>query len=307
MASRLPEPVRRALRPVLGPAVRRIRTLALRIGMPAMPAPPQRTLDELVEDQPEARESLQSLRGRLAGLESQVSELRGELAVAGAGAPAPPSGGSDLRYLFVVTYGRSGSTLLQGVLNSIPGYLIRGENRDALGLLYRYHHTLTEDKERFSRRVRLTPVNAWYGIDGYPEDVAIERTRSLVVDALLRPRPDTRVVGFKEIRWRQADLDTFLEWMDAVFPGMRVIVNSRDHDEVLSSGWWATSENGPAALANQQARIDAIGEHFGERAYRLHYDDWVHGGDRLDGLFEWLGEPVDHDRVAEVLARRHAV
>ena len=27
----------------------------------------------------------------------------------------------DLQYLFVVTYGRSGSTLLMGVLNTLPG------------------------------------------------------------------------------------------------------------------------------------------------------------------------------------------
>ena len=33
---------------------------------------------------------------------------------------------NDLSYVFICTYGRSGSTLLQGVLNSIPGYLIRG-------------------------------------------------------------------------------------------------------------------------------------------------------------------------------------
>ena len=31
-----------------------------------------------------------------------------------------------------MTYGRSGSTLVQGLLNSIPGYLIRGENSAAL-------------------------------------------------------------------------------------------------------------------------------------------------------------------------------
>src|SRR5688572_1085508 len=37
----------------------------------------------------------------------------------------------QLGHLFIVTYGRSGSTLLQGVLNSIPGYLIRGENDGA--------------------------------------------------------------------------------------------------------------------------------------------------------------------------------
>jgi len=32
------------------------------------------------------------------------------------------------RYVFVVTYGRSGSTLMQGLLNALPGVLVRGES-----------------------------------------------------------------------------------------------------------------------------------------------------------------------------------
>src|SRR3954464_1127587 len=31
-------------------------------------------------------------------------------------------------FVFVVTYGRSGSTLVQGLLNALPGTLVRGEN-----------------------------------------------------------------------------------------------------------------------------------------------------------------------------------
>ena len=31
----------------------------------------------------------------------------------------------ELRHVFVMTYGRSGSTLLMGILNSIPGWLLR--------------------------------------------------------------------------------------------------------------------------------------------------------------------------------------
>ena len=40
------------------------------------------------------------------------------------------SAGMD--HVFVMTYGRSGSTLLMGILNSIPGWLLRGENRHAM-------------------------------------------------------------------------------------------------------------------------------------------------------------------------------
>ena len=34
----------------------------------------------------------------------------------------------DLRYLTVVTYGRTGSTVVQAALNALPGVVVRGEN-----------------------------------------------------------------------------------------------------------------------------------------------------------------------------------
>lgn len=36
------------------------------------------------------------------------------------------------RNIFIVTYGRSGSTLLQNLLMTIPGCIIRGENHNAM-------------------------------------------------------------------------------------------------------------------------------------------------------------------------------
>ena len=57
----------------------------------------------------------------------------------------------DLGYIFIVTYGRSGSTLLQGILNSIPGYLVRGENRQALRHLYAFHTAAVQERRRQRR------------------------------------------------------------------------------------------------------------------------------------------------------------
>ena len=55
---------------------------------------------------------------------------------------ATPGDRDDLGYVFVMTYGRSGSTLVQGLLNAIPGYLIRGENAAALNHLHGFHKTM---------------------------------------------------------------------------------------------------------------------------------------------------------------------
>ena len=63
----------------------------------------------------------------------------------------------ELDYVFVMTYGRSGSTLLMGILNSIPGWLLRGENRI---------DRLTEGLARVA--TAPPPPSAWTDASGRP-------------------------------------------------------------------------------------------------------------------------------------------
>jgi hypothetical protein len=214
---------------------------------------------------------------------------------------------SDLDYLFVVTYGRSGSTLLMGILNSIPGYLLRGENWDALHHLFRFHRTLEEGSRRWDRARLRQRTHPFFGAGDFPEQRSLEGIRELVLDTVLRPRADTRTTGFKEIRWYQDDVEEYVDWLRRVFPGARFVVNTRDHDEVLRSGWWAKRPENAEVLPRVEERILALAESLGEAAYRLHYNDYVADPTVLRGLFEWLGEPFDEDAVRGVLATRHSV
>ena len=151
----------------------------------------------------------------------------------------PPEDPRDLGYLFVVTYGRSGSTLLMGLLNSIPGYLVRGENWDALHHLFRFHRTLAEGSQRWDPARLRQRTHPFFGAGDFPVQKSLEGTRRLVLDTVLRPRDDTRVTGFKEIRWYGDDVVEYVAWLREVFPGARFVVNTRDHAEVRRSGWWA--------------------------------------------------------------------
>lgn len=213
----------------------------------------------------------------------------------------------DLSYLFVVTYGRSGSTLVSGLLNAIPGYLVRGENADALRHLQAFHTTLLEQQAK--RPGARGPTHPFFGIAGVPRDVLVARTRELVVDTVLRPRPDTRVTGFKEIRWWRPDLEEYVAWLREVFPGARFVVNTRDHASVLSSAWWARGDpdHNAAHLAEVEERILAVAADLGGAAYRLHHDEYVADPTVLRGLYDWLGEPWDEASVRATLAVRHSV
>jgi len=271
--------------------------------------PPIRRLlaqrDQLAAALAESRSHEQSLREINDRLRSRLSQ-KGDRGTRRRrqGVPLGPSG-QPLQFLFVITYGRSGSTLLQGILNSIPGYLIRGENGGVMYYMYQGHSTASRLQRKHGRRM-MTPRNAMFGIGEYPKAVGVRELRHYALSTLLRPEKDTRVVGFKEIRWHQEDALKFVRFMRTAFPGARIVVNTRNLDEVSRSKWWGERDDSLEYLQDIEAKMLNLMEDLGDSAYRVHYNDYIAAPEKLRGLFDWLGEDFDLDRINSVLAERHS-
>ena len=219
----------------------------------------------------------------------------------------------DLSFVFIVTYGRSGSTLLQGILDSIPGWLIRGENAGSVYPLFT-HFRLIDERPQSRPKPRPTDAtNPWFGLDGWPRERALREIRRLILDTLLRPEPDTRVTGFKEIRWQSADLADYLRFLQQLFPGARFVVNTRDHDKVVASwqkkgGGWADRDRDAQLIEVsriEKLQLEATAA-LGDAAYRVHFDDYVADPGALRGLFDWLGEEYDEQRLRAVMETPHS-
>jgi len=238
-----------------------------------------------------------------ARLESMVSELH-RLRELAYGAELRDTPAYD--YLFVLTYGRTGSTLLQGILDRTPGYCIRGENGGVVHDLFRYHRTATHHRDRLARKEPLPPTHPWWGIDGFPEDVALREYRHLVLDTVLRPTVGSRVVGYKEIDWSYDDLDDYIDFMRRVFPGARYVVNTRDLADVAKSKWWANRPDAAVRLEKLDTQVRDAGKRLGDAAFHVHYDDYKDDPAALRGMFEWLGAPFDAKRIAAVMSQPHS-
>lgn len=211
----------------------------------------------------------------------------------------------DYEYVFVMAYGRSGSTLLQAILNSTPGVLIRGENRALPYHLHQFHKTALTEADRVGDTARRK-VNPFFGIRDYPADVAIERMRELLLDTVLRPELGTKVTGFKEIRWYQEDLPDYLAFMQQVFPGARFILNTRNLEDTAQSSWWADNPDALPRLQEIEERMLVAAEALGPSVFHLRYDDYVDDPARLRELFDWLGLDFDEARVRKAMERKYA-
>ena len=303
-ARRLAHLSRRVARTLLRPVRRIVRRLT---GHRTVEIQAARRIERLRSQRDRARERLATAVAARDALRDRVAELSAELEAARAeGAAASGRDPRGLSYLFVVAYGRSGSTLLQGILSSIPGVVIRGENGGALRHLFAFHDTVRGHQQRLARPEPLPRSHPWWGIDGYPVETALRDLRVLVLETLLRPPPGTRIVGCKEIDWPTEGLPEVLDFLRAVFPGARFVLNTRNLADVAASKWWADRPDAMQRLQELEGALVGAVAGLGEAGFRVHYDDYVTDPSALRGLFDWLGEDFDEERVREVLAVPHS-
>lgn len=252
----------------------------------------------LIDDRDGLQRQLASLKRQNADLKQQNLDLGRDLRSA--------MDDREYGYVFIVTYGRSGSTLLQGILNSIPGYLIRGENA---GTLESLHDNYRKVEERLGSVKGGDPTNPWFGMDQYSPEQAAASYRRHLQQVFLKPEDDTRVTGFKEIRWWRRDIVETLQFTQQVFPGARFVLNTRNAEDVIQSKWWAKKDPQAALaqVADYDARLERAHQELGDATYRVHYDDYVADHGLIEGLFDWLGESFDRQRIDEVMGTRHSV
>ncbi len=213
--------------------------------------------------------------------------------------------------VFIVTYGRSGSTLVQNLLNALPGACIRGENENLLAPLARGWDMLrhSEQVARMQAEAKATgPANPWFGFEEVtPARFGTAMAQSFT-ETVLRPSPETRIAGFKEIRWHNDPLlfPVMLDFLRAFFPHAHILFNLRDHASVCRSGWWKTMN--PARVTRILAEAEALYADYAARnpgaTLSLRYEEYVQGPAAWQPLFTYLGEPFDAALVETVLARK---
>ncbi len=212
-----------------------------------------------------------------------------------------------MQYLFVITYGRSGSTVLLNLLNAIDGYAIRGENSGIVNHLAKTVSLLAEvQAEPHAKSVN--PHAPWYGI----LDPDVESWGRRLADAFaaefLRPEQDTRVLGFKEIRYTgdhvtDAEYHDTIDFLARFFPGSRFIFNTRAWSEVVESGWWRYYPNVKEVgdlVRSADERFKTSIKRLGDRAFLIDHGEFAGNPTGFRPLISWLGETLSDDELDKI-------
>ncbi len=215
------------------------------------------------------------------------------------------------RFVFIVTYGRSGSTLLQNLLNAIPGYQIRGENNNALFHLFKAWQAIERAESLRAMRESGMPsdqTHPWYGGELIDLDEVGQALVQGFVRSILKPAPDVRVSGFKEIRFHAHPnvFSLYLDFIHRYFPNARFVFNTRDHAAVTRSGWWAKmpSDKVVRLLSKTDALFDDYAKAHPDRGFRMHYDDYVADRSTLQPMYEFLNEEMDEELIQQVFSKK---
>lgn len=221
----------------------------------------------------------------------------------------------EIPHVLIVTYGRSGSTLLQGVLNAIPGWLIRGENYNFAFDLYAAYNALARAQSKHGHRAGR-PTRPWYGAAAIDLD-GFRRACRDAIDAVLLSGVDpttVRCCGFKEIRYidilrDDPDGETlagYLHFLQTCLAPCRLVFLSRDHARVARSDWWT---QWPEAMVRQ--RLEAFDRFAAEycsaapdSCFAATYECIVAG--EMEPLFRFLGTRPHRAALAATLQKTHS-
>lgn len=209
--------------------------------------------------------------------------------------------------IFIVTYGRTGSTLLQRLLMTIPGCTIRGENHNLLELLWKAVGRAQQARSVWGKSVQ-PPDHPWFGAD----QIAPAALRDALVDAfvlhVLSPPKQARWFGFKEIRYNALG-DQFPEMLDdmrASFKNAVFVFNGRNVADVAASAWWKNwkPENVAALVAAMDKRFADYAAAHPDCCFMTRYEAFSTDPQALRPLFEKLEEPFDEAAIRAVLDHR---
>ena len=156
----------------------------------------------------------------------------------------------DDKIVLICATGRSGSTTMQRIINTIPNSNICGENFGAINSLlefYRRIKTTTVDyvpghmnPASYENIISKNVKPSWYNSYNYSQIIQFIK---MTIINMFKNNSNTNIWGFKEIRYDSGNINYIKEFKE-LFPQTKVIIQFRENIKAQSkSGWHKQDKN----------------------------------------------------------------
>jgi hypothetical protein len=213
------------------------------------------------------------------------------------------------KIVLICATGRSGSTTMQRIINTIPGSNICGENYGAINSILDFYnklHCTSRDyvpghynPATYEDIVSKNVKPAWY--NSYKIQEMEDQIRKLII-TMFKNKPETKLWGFKEIRYDNKRIH-LIKYFKSLFPQTKVIIQIRGNLHAQSkSGWHKDDKNAISYLSQMNKELFDFYNQNKDWCYFTTFEN-MFDRNNLQNIFSFIDcrEKYDEDKVTEVL------
>jgi hypothetical protein len=156
----------------------------------------------------------------------------------------------DDKIVLICATGRSGSTTMQRLINTIPNSNICGENFAAINSLLEFYRRIKQSTIKnipghykpasYAEIVKQNIKPSWYNSYDYNSIVHLIK---ITIINMFKNSESTNIWGFKEIRYDSGNINYIKDFKE-LFPQTKVIIHIRENIQSQSkSGWFKKDKN----------------------------------------------------------------
>jgi len=200
------------------------------------------------------------------------------------------------KFVLICATGRSGSTTLQRIVHTISNSNICGENYGAINDLLKFYNNIKKSCEdnipgnyspiEYNELIKKNIKPSWYNSFDFNQ---IKKQLQQLIISMFKITEETKVIGFKELRWNLELLNTFLE----LFPNTKIIIHIKENiEEQSQSGWWKDEESSLKILKSQNKKYIHFYNKNKKFCYLSKFENMFQE-DKILELFKFLEEEIN--------------
>jgi len=211
----------------------------------------------------------------------------------------------DDKIVLICATGRSGSTTIQRIINTIPDSNICGENFAAINALLEFYRRLKDTTINhvtpfsYDYLIKKKIKPAWY--NSYNYNNMVQMIRVMIIN-MFKNSEATNLWGFKEIRYDSGNIKYVKDFKE-LFPQTKVIIHVRENIQIQSqSGWYKGDKNAVNYLTRTTRELITFAQQNREWCYLSTFER-MFDRNNLQKMFSFIDcrEKYDENKVTEVL------